>query len=194
QRAGRGVDAGHAARRRDEQLSARADSKLSAVDCGAAEFLAGPPRSASDRRCVCGGEGADFREPGRPRLGGDQRGRSGGAAHQPGPGGAAAVRARRGARGRHDDRGGWIVDRQPAAVTPLVPLTAIHLLGRHLLYDVMAAATASSIAGATPRAMTTAVDTFKGLEHAMELVAEIGGVRFVNDSKATNVEAAARSL
>jgi len=90
--------------------------------------------------------------------------------------------------------GGWIVDRQPAAVTPLVPLTAIHLLGRHLIYDVMAAATVSTIAGATPLAMTRAVDTFKGLEHAMELVAEIGGVRFVNDSKATNVEAAVRSL
>jgi len=90
--------------------------------------------------------------------------------------------------------GGWIVDRQPAAVTPLVPLTAIHLLGRHLIYDVMAAATASSIAGASPLAMTRAVDAFKGLEHAMELVAEIGGVRFVNDSKATNVEAAVRSL
>jgi len=90
--------------------------------------------------------------------------------------------------------GGWIVDRQPAAVTPLVPLTAIHLLGRHLIYDVMAAATASSIAGASPLAMTKAVDAFNALEHAMELVAEIGGVRFVNDSKATNVEAAVRSL
>jgi UDP-N-acetylmuramoylalanine--D-glutamate ligase len=90
--------------------------------------------------------------------------------------------------------GGWIVDRQPGTVTPLVPLSAVHLLGRHLIYDVMAAATASSIAGATPPAMTKAVDTFKGLEHAMELVAEISGVRFVNDSKATNVEAAVRSL
>jgi UDP-N-acetylmuramoylalanine--D-glutamate ligase len=89
---------------------------------------------------------------------------------------------------------GWIVDRQPGAVSPLVPLTAIHLLGRHLIYDVMAAATASSIAGARPPAMTKAVDSFKGLEHAMELVAEVGGVRFVNDSKATNVEAAVRSL
>ena len=43
-------------------------------------------------------------------------------------------------------------------------------------------------------AMTAAVETFRGLEHAMELVAEIGGVRFVNDSKATNVESALRSI
>jgi UDP-N-acetylmuramoylalanine--D-glutamate ligase len=90
--------------------------------------------------------------------------------------------------------GGWIVDRQPGGMKRLVPLTAIHLLGRHLIYDVMAAATASTIAGVPPPAMTQAVDSFKGLEHAMELVADIGGVRFVNDSKATNVEAAVRSL
>jgi UDP-N-acetylmuramoylalanine-D-glutamate ligase len=42
--------------------------------------------------------------------------------------------------------------------------------------------------------MTAAVDAFRGLEHAMELVAEREGVRFVNDSKATNVEAALRSI
>ena len=42
--------------------------------------------------------------------------------------------------------------------------------------------------------MTAAVDGFRGLEHAMELVAEIEGVRFVNDSKATNVESALRAI
>jgi UDP-N-acetylmuramoylalanine--D-glutamate ligase len=42
--------------------------------------------------------------------------------------------------------------------------------------------------------MTAAVDAFRGLEHAMELVADVGGVRFVNDSKATNVESALRSI
>ena len=42
--------------------------------------------------------------------------------------------------------------------------------------------------------MTRAVETFTGLEHALEPVAEIGGVRFVNDSKATNVEAARRAI
>ena len=58
----------------------------------------------------------------------------------------------------------------------------------------MAAATVGTLAGAAPAAMTTAVDGFRGLEHAMELVAELGGVRFVNDSKATNVESALRSI
>ena len=46
----------------------------------------------------------------------------------------------------------------------------------------------------TPQAMTEAVEGFTGLEHALEPVAEIGGVRFVNDSKATNIEAARRAI
>jgi UDP-N-acetylmuramoylalanine--D-glutamate ligase len=89
---------------------------------------------------------------------------------------------------------GWIVNRRSAGDEPLVPLTAIHLLGSHLIGDVMAAATVGSIVGASASAMSAAVDAFHGLEHAMELVADVGGVRFVNDSKATNVEAALRSI
>jgi UDP-N-acetylmuramoylalanine--D-glutamate ligase len=75
-----------------------------------------------------------------------------------------------------------------------VPVDAIHLLGPHLVDDVMAAATVGAIAGVAPEAMTAAVESFPGLEHAMELVAEIDGVRFVNDSKATNIESARRSI
>jgi UDP-N-acetylmuramoylalanine--D-glutamate ligase len=89
---------------------------------------------------------------------------------------------------------GWIVDRRPGGASRLVPLDAIHLLGSHLVVDVLAAATVGVIAGATPSAMTNAVQSFRGLEHAMELVAEVDGVRFVNDSKATNVESALRSI
>jgi UDP-N-acetylmuramoylalanine--D-glutamate ligase len=65
---------------------------------------------------------------------------------------------------------GWIVERGDGR-RRLVPLSAVHLLGPHLVADVMAAATVGSIAGATPSAMTEAVDSFTGLEHAMELVA-----------------------
>jgi len=89
---------------------------------------------------------------------------------------------------------GWIVDRRRDRVERLVPLSSIHLLGPHLVNDVMAAATVGALAGSAPAAMTAAVDAFRGLEHAMELVADVGGVRFVNDSKATNVESALRSI
>jgi UDP-N-acetylmuramoylalanine--D-glutamate ligase len=88
----------------------------------------------------------------------------------------------------------WIVDRRLDRAERLVPLSSIHLLGPHLVNDVMAAATVGALAGAAPAAMTAAVEAFRGLEHAMELVADVGGVRFVNDSKATNVESALRSI
>ena len=90
--------------------------------------------------------------------------------------------------------GGWIVDRRAEGDRPLVPLDAVRLPGAHLLSDVMAAVTVGAIVGADSASMTAAVKAFRGLEHAMELVAESGGVRFVNDSKATNVEAATRSI
>ncbi len=89
---------------------------------------------------------------------------------------------------------GWIVQHAGRVHRPLVPLSAIGLLGPHMVDDVMAAATVGAIAGAAPEAMTAAVGAFRGLEHAMELVAEHEGVRFVNDSKATNVESALRSI
>jgi UDP-N-acetylmuramoylalanine--D-glutamate ligase len=89
---------------------------------------------------------------------------------------------------------GWIATRRDAVVERLVPVSAIHLLGPHLVDDVMAAATVGAIAGVTGNTMTAAVEAFRGLEHAMELVAEVDGVRFVNDSKATNVEAATRAI
>ena len=89
---------------------------------------------------------------------------------------------------------GWIVNRDHDERERLVPLSAIHLLGPHLVSDVMAAATVGVIAGVAPSAMTSAVEAFRGLEHAMELVAERGGVRFVNDSKATNVDSTLHSI
>jgi UDP-N-acetylmuramoylalanine--D-glutamate ligase len=92
---------------------------------------------------------------------------------------------------------GWIVGRRRGGESVdarLVPLEAIHLLGPHLIDDVMAAVTVGAIAGAGADAMTAAVDSFRGLEHAMEPAGAIGTVRFVNDSKATNVESALRSI
>ncbi len=76
----------------------------------------------------------------------------------------------------------------------LVPLVAVRLIGRHLLVDVAAAAAVADLVGVTPDAMTRAVQGFTGLEHALEPIGRLHGVLFVNDSKATNVEAAERSI
>ena len=89
---------------------------------------------------------------------------------------------------------GFIWQRTSDGDVPLVPLSAVHLAGRHLLSNVVAASTISSLAGADSAAMVRALEGFTGLEHVMEPVSTIGGVRFVNDSKATNVDAAARSI
>jgi UDP-N-acetylmuramoylalanine--D-glutamate ligase len=90
--------------------------------------------------------------------------------------------------------GGWIVRRAGNDVERLVPIQAIELSGRHMLNNVLAAAAIAYVAGVRPQHMVDALRGFHGLEHVMEPVASIGGVAFVNDSKATNVEAARRSI
>ena len=89
---------------------------------------------------------------------------------------------------------GWVVNRHERGTERLLPLSVVHLLGAHLVDDVLAAATVGLRRGVSTAAMTAAVDGFRGLEHAMELVADLDGVRFVNDSKATNVDAACTRL
>jgi len=87
-----------------------------------------------------------------------------------------------------------IAHRRAGVDSPLVPVSAVRLLGRHLLTDVAAAAAVAEIAGVAPEAMVRAVEGFTGLEHALERVSSIQGVGFVNDSKATNIESAARAI
>ena len=89
---------------------------------------------------------------------------------------------------------GWILKRTSTGHERLIPVSDVELAGRHMLHNVVAAAAVASIAGAGPSAMSDALRGFHGLEHVMEPVATVRGVRFVNDSKATNVEAARRSI
>ena len=90
--------------------------------------------------------------------------------------------------------GDTIVRRAGLEHEPLIPVSSIRLIGPHLVADVLAAAAIAWLAGVGPTAMTRAVEGFSGLEHALEPVADVGGVRFVNDSKATNIEAAKRAI
>ena len=88
----------------------------------------------------------------------------------------------------------WIVRRTHTTVERLIPVSAVELTGRHMLHNVIAAAAVATVAGVPADAMTHALRGFHGLEHVMEPAGRIGDVRFVNDSKATNVEAARRSI
>jgi UDP-N-acetylmuramoylalanine--D-glutamate ligase len=85
---------------------------------------------------------------------------------------------------------GHVVERTAGRDAALVPTAAVRVLGRHILSDVLAATAVSRIAGATAEGIAEAVSGFTGLEHAMEHAGDVNGVRFVNDSKATNVAAA----
>jgi UDP-N-acetylmuramoylalanine--D-glutamate ligase len=90
--------------------------------------------------------------------------------------------------------GDWIIKRTATRTERLIPLEAVQLTGRHMVNNVLAAAAATYVAGAKPASMVEALRGFHGLEHVMEPAGEVGAVRFVNDSKATNVEAARRSI
>jgi UDP-N-acetylmuramoylalanine--D-glutamate ligase len=68
------------------------------------------------------------------------------------------------------------------------------LKGIHNVENMMAALTTARIFGCSRRAVQDVLDRFKGLEHRLEFVREIGGVRFYNDSKGTNVGSVVKSL
>jgi UDP-N-acetylmuramoylalanine--D-glutamate ligase len=68
------------------------------------------------------------------------------------------------------------------------------LPGRHSRENALAAAAAAMALGATAQEAAQAIKTFRGVAHRMEFVAEIGGVRYINNSMCTNIAAAVRSL
>jgi UDP-N-acetylmuramoylalanine--D-glutamate ligase len=73
---------------------------------------------------------------------------------------------------------------------PLLAVSELGLFGEHNVANAMAAATAALSMGLDRDAVREGLRSFAGVPHRLEGVAEIGGVRFVNDSKATNVASA----
>jgi UDP-N-acetylmuramoylalanine--D-glutamate ligase len=68
------------------------------------------------------------------------------------------------------------------------------LPGSHNAQNAAAAAAAALALGVARRDIARGLESFGGLPHRQELVGQVGGVRFVNDSKATNADSAARAL
>ncbi len=91
-------------------------------------------------------------------------------------------------------RGDEIVERSKSGERVLLTRADIQLPGDHNVENVMAALAAGLACGASPDSMRRTVRSFKGVEHRLEFVAEINGVKFYNDSKATNVDAAIKCL
>jgi UDP-N-acetylmuramoylalanine--D-glutamate ligase len=71
---------------------------------------------------------------------------------------------------------------------------SVRLPGAHLALDLLAAAAAARLVGASADSIARAVAAFRGAEHVLEEVATVRGVAFYNDSKATNLAAARKSL
>jgi UDP-N-acetylmuramoylalanine--D-glutamate ligase len=76
----------------------------------------------------------------------------------------------------------------------LLPRSELALIGDHNVANAMAAGAATLSLGLSIEAVAAGLRSFTGVAHRLEPVAEIGGVRFVNDSKATNVEATVTAL
>jgi UDP-N-acetylmuramoylalanine--D-glutamate ligase len=72
----------------------------------------------------------------------------------------------------------------------LIDAAEIRLLGEHNVENAMAAATVALATGLPADAVAEGLRSFEGVPHRLETVRELGGVRYVNDSKATNVASA----
>jgi UDP-N-acetylmuramoylalanine--D-glutamate ligase len=90
--------------------------------------------------------------------------------------------------------GPWVVRHESGQTTTLTSLEDFQLLGRHNRLNAMAASATASLLGVCGEDMAEALEHFEGLPHALEKVADIGGVRFYNDSKATNIQAVRAAL
>ncbi len=76
----------------------------------------------------------------------------------------------------------------------LIGLDEIPLPGMHNAENVMAASLAAKLCGIKDPLLRAAVMSFKGLPHRLEFIAEIRGIAFYNDSKATNVDSTMKAL
>jgi len=89
---------------------------------------------------------------------------------------------------------GKIVFRQGGKEHAILDCSEISLPGEHNLENILAATIAVRLAGTKPSRIAEGVRSFTGVEHRLEFVAEIRGVRYYNDSKATNVDATLKAL
>ncbi len=90
--------------------------------------------------------------------------------------------------------GGQVVCRWKGGRSRLFPAGGLAVQGPHNLANAMAAAAAAVTMGVPAEAVSAGLRGFKGLEHRMETAAVIGGVTFVNDSKATNPDSLRQAL
>lgn len=87
---------------------------------------------------------------------------------------------------------GYIEDNQYVIERPTpfnMEQEELSLSGKHNLYNSLAAGITAHISGITDESLRKSLSSFEGVEHRLEKVARVGGVQYINDSKATNVDA-----
>jgi UDP-N-acetylmuramoylalanine--D-glutamate ligase len=88
----------------------------------------------------------------------------------------------------------WITIAQPSGPRRVMPAADVPLPGEHNLSNVMAAIGAGHAAGVQVERMADAVRQFKAVEHRLEPIGTFNGVRWYNDSKATNPDSTYKAL
>ncbi len=91
-------------------------------------------------------------------------------------------------------RGEEIVNRFDGREQLMIARSDIPLRGDHNLENVMSSLAVGLACRVSPESMRETIRNFKGVEHRLEFIDEINGVKFYNDSKATNVDAAVKSI
>jgi UDP-N-acetylmuramoylalanine--D-glutamate ligase len=91
-------------------------------------------------------------------------------------------------------RAGQILFRDEKTARNIMPVAEIPLKGAHNLENVLAGVSIGALAGCEPAQIRDAVRNFRAVEHRLEFVAQVAGVDYYNDSKATNVDATIKAL
>nr|WP_273039278.1 UDP-N-acetylmuramoyl-L-alanine--D-glutamate ligase [Tepidanaerobacter syntrophicus] len=87
-----------------------------------------------------------------------------------------------------------IVIKNKGKTYPIAKVNEIGIKGSHNLENALAAACSTYLANSKVSSIAKTLKSFRGIEHRLEFVAEINGIKFINDSKATNPDAAQKAI
>jgi UDP-N-acetylmuramoylalanine--D-glutamate ligase len=87
---------------------------------------------------------------------------------------------------------GWVIEKLTPTATPekVLPTSALRMLGEHNLQNLLMSVGAARVAGIEKEAIHKAISEFPGVPHRIEFICSWQGIDFINDSKATNYDAA----